>query len=60
MIDQQVHFNGFVRENDDNEIIGYANYSIIYYSWLGKSIYLDDIYVKPSCRGKGIGSELMN
>lgn len=43
----------------ENEIIGFATYYFAYFSWTGKSIYLDDLYVKEAFRGKGIGSELM-
>lgn len=60
MIDQKDHFNCLVAEDEHRRIIGYTNYSIIYYSWVGKSIYLDDLYVKPSGRGLGVGSKLMN
>jgi diamine N-acetyltransferase len=60
MIEQKDHFNCLVAENNKGMIIGYTNYSIIYFSWVGKSIYLDDLYVKPSFRGNGIGIKLMN
>lgn len=60
MIEQQDYFNCYIARDRDNQIIGYTNYSIVYYSWVGKSIYLDDLYVKPSFRGKGIGKLLMN
>ena len=30
-----------------------------YYTWVGKSLYLDDIYVKPDFRGRGVGSMLL-
>ena len=59
MIKQNDYFNCLVAEDDKEMIVGYTNYSIIYYSWVGKSIYLDDLYVKPSHRGNGIGSKLM-
>ena len=60
MIEQEDYFNCYIARDERNEILGYANYSIIYYSWVGKSIYLDDVYVKPAFRGKGIGTMLMN
>ncbi|MBK9727030.1 MAG: GNAT family N-acetyltransferase [Saprospiraceae bacterium] len=43
---------------DDRVIIGFATYFIAYYSWSGKAIYLDDLYVVPTFRGLGIGSKL--
>lgn len=44
----------------ENRIIGFATYFFAYYSWTGKSIYLDDLYVLPEYRGAGIGTELMD
>ena len=60
MIEQRDYINCLVAADNNGKIIGYTNYSIIYYSWVGKSIYLDDLYVMPSHRGYGIGSKLMN
>lgn len=44
---------------NEGEIIGFASYYFAYFSWTGKSIYLDDLYVKENFRGFGIGSALM-
>jgi len=52
-------FRCFVAENDSGEIVGMALYFFAYYTWVGKSLYLDDIYVKESYRKKKIGSELL-
>jgi GNAT superfamily N-acetyltransferase len=52
-------FRCFVAENDSGEIIGMALYFFAYYTWVGKSLYLDDIYVKESYRKNKIGSELL-
>ena len=60
MVEQKDFINCYIARDHLNQIIGYTNYSIIYYSWVGKSIYLDDIYVKPAYRGKGIGFSMMN
>ncbi len=60
MIEQKDFIFGYVARDAFNQIVGYTNYSILYYSWVGKSIYLDDLYVRPSFRGKGIGKKLMN
>ena len=59
MQDEKDLFKCFVAENEHNEIIGIASYSFIYYTWVGKSLYLDDLYVKESCRGQKAGSELL-
>ncbi|QEC70181.1 GNAT family N-acetyltransferase [Panacibacter ginsenosidivorans] len=54
-------FNCFIAEDTtSNNIVGYACFSIIYYSWSGKSLYLDDLFVKENYRGQNIGSLLMN
>lgn len=60
MMEQKDFFNCYVAKDPLREIIGYTSYSIVYYSWVGKSLYLDDLYVRPSCRGLGIGKKLMN
>lgn len=52
-------FHCFVAETDDKEIIGIALYFFVYYTWVGKSLYLEDIFVKSSFRGKNIGTALM-
>jgi len=52
-------FNCFVAETDDKEIVGMALYYFTYYTWVGKSLYLDDLYVKKSVRGNKIGSKLL-
>ena len=52
-------FGCFVAENEENRIIGFALYFFAYYTWVGKSLYLDDIYIKEEFRGNGIGSVLL-
>jgi diamine N-acetyltransferase len=52
-------FTCFVAETEGKEIIGYATCFPAYYSWTGKAIYLDDLYVKEEFRGQKIGSRLM-
>ena len=39
-------------------MVGAAVYFLKYSTWKGRGIYLDDIVVTESCRGKGIGSKL--
>ena len=60
MIKEKDHFNCFVAETNDKRIIGYATYFFTYYTWVGKCLYMDDLYVKPEFRAKGIGKRLMN
>ena len=43
-----------------SEIVGMAIYFVKYSTWKGKGVYLDDIVVKESLRGQGIGTLLMD
>ena len=52
-------FQCFVAETESNEIVGMALYFFAYYTWVGKSLYLDDIYVKESFRKQKIGTALL-
>jgi len=45
---------------DNDKIIGFATWFIAYYSWTGKTTYLDDLYVKENYRGLGIGNKLLD
>jgi GNAT superfamily N-acetyltransferase len=53
-------FNCFVAETSDNRIIGYVTYFFCYYTWTGKSLYMDDLYVQHEYRAKGVGTKLIN
>jgi GNAT superfamily N-acetyltransferase len=57
---EKAHINGFVVVNETHEIIGYATCFFAYFTWIGKSMYMDDLYVKPEFRGQGIGTRLIN
>jgi GNAT superfamily N-acetyltransferase len=52
-------FQCFVAETESGEIVGMALYFFAYYTWVGKSLYLDDIYVKESYRKHKIGTALL-
>merc|ERR1712218_527035 len=43
----------------EGKLVGFSLFCFVYYTWVGKSIYLDDLYVKPEARGQGIGTRLM-
>lgn len=60
MVDEKAYFNGFVAETADKTIVGYATYFLCYYTWVGKSLYLDDLYVTPDYRGVSVGTTLIN
>lgn len=53
------YFCCIVAENEQGEIIGIASYFFAYYTWVGKSLYLDDLVVKQSERGQKAGSRLL-
>lgn len=53
------YFQAYVAE-DSGEVVGMALYFFAYYTWVGKSLYLDDLYVKEAYRGQNIGSRLID
>ncbi|KAI4464549.1 diamine n-acetyltransferase [Holotrichia oblita] len=50
-------FTSYVAEID-NTIIGYAIYYIRYCTWVGKSVFLQDLYVDPNYRKQSVGKKL--
>ncbi len=52
--------NGFVILNEKHNIIGYVTFFYAYYTWIGKSMYMDDLYVKMNYRDQGLGTKLIN
>jgi GNAT superfamily N-acetyltransferase len=60
MIQEKDLFRCFVAETEDNRIVGVASFFFAYYSWSGKAIYLDDLYVQPKWRKLSIGKQLLN
>jgi len=59
MKNEKDFFQCYVAENDRKEIVGMAVFFFAYYTWSGKSLYLDDLYVKESYRGQKIGANLL-
>lgn len=49
-----------VAEGEKKEIVGLALYYIRYSTWKGQRLYLEDIIVTESWRGKGIGKLLFD
>jgi GNAT superfamily N-acetyltransferase len=44
----------------DEQVVGFALWFINFSTWLGKhGIYLEDLYVTPAMRGRGIGRALL-
>jgi diamine N-acetyltransferase len=60
MREEKDYFHCFVAETNDKQIIGYATWFFTYYTWSGKGMYMDDLYVRPGYRGQGIGTRLLN
>lgn len=52
-------FRLFVAENSKGEIVGFALCFFAYFTWVGKSLYLDDLYVVPEYRRRKVASRLM-
>lgn len=58
---EQPVFEFFVAEDQsDGRIIGLALYFYSYSTWKGKCLYLEDLIVTQSYRGKGIGKKLFD
>lgn len=49
----------FLLAQNESEIIGMAVYFPAYSTWVGKSLYLDDLYVKKEYRGQKVGTKLL-
>jgi GNAT superfamily N-acetyltransferase len=60
MLAEREFLHGFVAVTGLNEIVGYATFFFAYYTWIGKSLYMDDLYVRRDFRGQGIGTALIS
>src|SRR5665811_490911 len=60
MRQEQELFSCFVAETEEGEIVGMALYFFAYFTWVGKSLYLEDIYIKEPFRKLKIGTSLLN
>ncbi len=53
------YLNCFVAVNSEGNVIGYATWFFTYFTWSGKGIYMDDLFVQPRYRGSGTGTRLL-
>ncbi len=56
--------HGFVARSSGShgtggEMLGYVTCFFAYYSWTGKSLYMDDLYVRPEHRGQRLKHHLV-
>lgn len=49
----------FIVAEEEGEIVGASIYYFTYSTWKGKSVYLEDLIITNSHRGKGLGKLLM-
>jgi len=59
MMEDKGIFQCWVAE-DNGSIVAFASFFFAYYSWSGKAIHLDDLYVKEAFRKQNIGTKLLN
>lgn len=60
MKEENDYFKILIAESQDGDIVGFATTFFAWYSWSGKSIYLDDLFVVEKYRGNGLGSRLID
>ena len=54
------YFQALLAENDRNDAIGFALYFFKFSTFLGKpTLHLEDLFVLPEYRGRGIGKSLL-
>ena len=59
MTKEKEFIDGFTVKDENHTIMGYVTFFIAYYTWSGKSLYMDDLYVRPQYRGLGLGTTLI-
>ena len=58
MKQEEDFIKGFV-VRDNGKIVAYVTFFFAYYTWVGKSLYMDDLYVTQDYRGRGLGTLLI-
>lgn len=59
-INAQHTFECLLAQTDSGELAGYVLYWDTFHTWSGKSIYIEDLFVKPQYRKQGVAQLLMN
>lgn len=59
MKEEKDFFQCMVAEDEFKGIVAFATFFFAYYSWSGKALYLDDLYVTADFRNKKIGTQLL-
>ena len=60
MIAEKEYFHCLVATDEDDKIMAICLYFFAYYTWVGKSLYLDDLYVLEPYRKQGVASALLS
>lgn len=60
LIGDEKLFQCLVAVNPEQQIIGFASYFFAYFSWSGKALWLDDLYIQAPYRNLGIGKRLFS
>lgn len=58
-IEERDLYGCLVAIDHNNYVVGVATYYFFYSTWVGKSLFLDDLFVDESARGNGIGNSLL-
>lgn len=59
MLEEQDCFRCLVAATEAGAVVGFASFFRAYYSWTGKALYLDDLYVREAYRQQGLGKRLL-
>lgn len=59
MKEEAEFFNGFILRDKAHRVLGYTIFFFAYSTWVGKSVYMDELYIRPAYQGKGLGSALI-